>query len=131
MNWSEEKNDFFNRLFIYHNTELSSKEVVRKYYEKDIIERAFKKLKGILSLRPIRVCRKEHIEGHLRVCYLSYAVLFLLKYYLNKKKFGFSALELLEKLKKDIKFTLKTQNQAFHGRLLYCWRKSYINFLII
>jgi len=114
--------------FIYHNTELSSKEVVRKYYEKDIIERAFKKLKGILSLRPIRVWRKEYIEGHLRVCYLSYAILSLLEYYLNKKKFGFSALELLEKLKKGYKIYLKDIKSGFSWQTTVLLEKKLYKF---
>jgi len=37
----------------------------------------------------------------------------LLEYYLNKKKFGFSALELLEKLKKGYKIYLKDIKSGF------------------
>jgi len=99
--------------FIYHNTELSSEEVVRRYYEREIIERAFKKLKGILSLRPIRVWRREHIEGHLRVCYLSYAILTLLEYHLRKGRFDLSATQLLEKLKKGYKIYLNDAKTGF------------------
>jgi transposase len=97
--------------FIYHNTLFSLKEVVRKYYEKEIVDRAFMKLKGILSLRPVRVWLKEHIEGHLRVCYLSYAILALFDYYL--KKFDISALEFLEKLKGGYKIYLKDAKSNF------------------
>ena len=62
---------------IYHNTDYSQKEVVKKYYEKEIIERAFKQMKGILNLRPIRVWLKDHVEGHIKICYLAYAILSL------------------------------------------------------
>ncbi len=78
---------------------------------KEIIERAFKKLKGILSLRPVRVWLREHIEGHVRVCYLSYAILSLLEYHL--RKFDLSALELLEKLKRGYKIYLKDSKSGF------------------
>ena len=46
---------------IYHNTKYNSEEVVKKYYEKDVIERAFRQLKGVLNLRPIRVWLTNHI----------------------------------------------------------------------
>ncbi len=99
--------------FIYHNTDLSVSEVVRKYYEKETIERAFKKLKGILSLRPIRVWRREQIEGHVRVCYLAYAILAMLEYYLKKKKVDLSAVELLEKLRRGYKVYLHDERKDF------------------
>ena len=98
---------------IYHNTEWSAEEVTKRYYEKEIVERAFKKMKGILSMRPIRVWRKEHIEGHLRICYLSYAILSLLEYYLNKKKIGYSAIEVLEKLKSGYKIYLEDKKTNY------------------
>jgi len=109
----EEEAKYVGYSFIYHNTDLSSEEVVKKYYEKEIIERAFKKLKGILSLRPIRVWTKEHIEGHIRVCYVAYAILSLLEYYLAKGRFELSALELLEKLKRGYRIYLKDSKSNF------------------
>ncbi|MCL5782392.1 MAG: hypothetical protein M1476_00560, partial [Candidatus Thermoplasmatota archaeon] len=33
---------------IFHNTDLGIDDVVRKYYDKDSVERAFKQMKGIL-----------------------------------------------------------------------------------
>lgn len=90
---------------IYHNTEYPSDEIVKKYFEKDIVERAFKKIKGILSLRPIRVWLNEHVEGHVRICYLAYAILSLMNYRLRKT--GFSAIEALESLKTGYKVELR------------------------
>lgn len=46
---------------IYHNTKYSSEEVVKRYYDKEIVERTFKHLKGVLSLRLIRVWLSNHI----------------------------------------------------------------------
>jgi len=108
---SDEEARYVGYSFIYHNTMFSPDEVVRKYYEKEIVDRAFKKLKGILSLRPVRVWLKEHIEGHVKVCYLSYALLSLLEYHL--KNFDLSALELLEKLKRGYKVYLKDAKTDF------------------
>ena len=70
---------------IFHNTDLSTAEVVRKYYDKDSVERAFKQIKGVLDLRPVRVWLKSHIEGHVKICYLAYSILSYLGYILEKK----------------------------------------------
>lgn len=69
---------------VYHDTALSEKNVVRMYFEKDIVERAFKQLKGVLDLRPVRVWLRSHIEAHVKVCYLAYAILSLLNYRVQK-----------------------------------------------
>ena len=115
--------------FINHNTHFSSQEVVKKYFDKDIIERAFKKLKGILSLRHIRVWTRDHIEGHMRVCYLAYAILSLLEYYLSKKKFDLSVLELLEKLKRGCKIYLKDEKTNFTWHATVLLEKKLYNVL--
>ena len=90
---------------IYHNTKYSSEEVVNRYYDKDMVERAFKQIKGVLSLRPIRVWLSNHIEGHIKICYLAYAILSLINYKL--KKLNISAVEALESLRYGYKVTLK------------------------
>jgi len=89
---------------IYHNTKYSSAEVVGRYYDKDMVERAFKQIKGVLSLRPIRVWLSNHVEGHIKICYLAYAILSLIDFKL--KKLGISAIEALESLKYGYKITL-------------------------
>ena len=90
---------------IYHNTEYSSAEVVKRYYDKEMVERAFKQLKGVLSLRPIRVWLSNHVTGHIKICYLAYAILSLMNYRL--KKLDISAVEALESLRYGYKVTLK------------------------
>jgi len=90
---------------IYHNTKYASEEVVKKYYDKEMVERAFKQLKGVLSLRPIRVWLSNHVTGHIKICYLAYAILSLMNYKL--KKINISAVEALESLRYGYKVTLK------------------------
>jgi len=90
---------------IYHNTKYSPVEVVKRYYDKEMVERAFKQLKGVLSLRPIRVWLSNHVEGHIKICYLAYAILSLMNYKL--KKLNISAVEALESLRYGYKVTLK------------------------
>ena len=95
---------------LYHNTAQTAEAVTRQYFEKEIVDRAFKKLKGVLSLRPIRVWQKEHIEGHVRVCYLAYAILSSLEYHLRKSEY--SAVEFLEKLGKGYRVHLKDRKSG-------------------
>jgi len=100
-----EKEKAYGYSLIYHNTEFESKEVVKKYYEKDTVERAFKQLKGILNLRPVRVWLKEHVQGHFKICYLAYAILSFMNFKL--KKTGISANEALDSLKQGYKVKLR------------------------
>ncbi|MCX8027533.1 MAG: hypothetical protein N3A62_06740 [Thermodesulfovibrionales bacterium] len=81
---------------IYHNTEMDAKEVVRTYYEKDIIEKAFREIKSSIELHPIREYRMEHIKAHVKICYIAYAMLIYVKQRL--KDLNISPIEALEQL---------------------------------
>lgn len=101
---------------IFHNTKYSSEEAIKKYYEKEIIERAFKQMKGILNLRPIRVWLTNHIEGHIKICYLAYAILSLMNYKLKKIKI--TATDALDSLKYGYKVNLFDQKNNFEWDLI-------------
>ena len=90
---------------IYHNTDLTSKEVVEKYYNKDTVERAFRKMKGVISLRPVRVWLLSHVYAHIKICYLSYAILSMLEYKI--KSTGISGTEALNILSTGYNVYLK------------------------
>ncbi len=96
---------------IYHNTAYPSEEVVKQYYDKEMIERAFKHIKGILNLRPIRLWLNNHIEGHIKICYLAYAILSLMNFKLKKLKI--SAVDALNSLKHGYKINLKDNSSGF------------------
>src|SRR3989344_3337430 len=96
---------------IYHNTKYSSEEVVRNYFDKEMVERAFKHIKGVLNLRPIRVWLNNHIEGHIKICYLAYAILSLMNFKLKKLKI--SAVDALNSLKHGYKINLKDSSSGF------------------
>ena len=96
---------------IYHNTKYSSEEVVRTYFDKEMVERAFKHIKGVLNLRPIRVWLNNHIEGHIKICYLAYAILSLMNFKLKKLKI--SAIDALNSLKHGYKINLKDNSSGF------------------
>jgi transposase len=111
-----ENNSDIGYSLIYHNTEYADDEVVRKYYDKEIIERAFKQLKGVLKLRPIRVWLREHKEGHITICYLAYAILSLMNYKLKKLKI--SAIDALDVLKHGYRISLFDKKNNHEWNLL-------------
>ena len=111
----EEINPFIGYSLIYHNTDAQSSEIVKKYYDKEIIERAFKQIKGILNLRPIRVWLKSHVEGHIRICYLAYAILSFMNFKLRKLKI--SSIDALNSLKHGYKVNLKIEKDNFEWSL--------------
>lgn len=96
--------------FIYHNTGLSDHDAVKKYYEKDMVERAFKQLKGVLHVRPVRVWLRNHVEGHMRVCYMAYAILSLMSYKLRRLQI--SSVDALQSLQYGYKVTLKDKKNG-------------------
>ena len=96
---------------IYHNTKYFSEEVVKNYFDKEMVERAFKHIKGVLNLRPIRVWLNNHIEGHIKICYLAYAILSLMNFKLKKLKI--SAVDALISLKHGYKINLKDNSSGF------------------
>lgn len=113
---TDEVDPFIGYSFIYHNTEDLSSEIVKKYYDKEIVERAFKQIKGILNLRPIRVWLKDHVEAHIRICYLAYAILSFMSYKL--RKINISSVDALNSLKHGYKINLRIPKDDF-GWSLY------------
>jgi transposase len=85
------------------NTSLSAKEIVRIYYQKDMVEKAFKCLKGMIRIRPVRHWLSERVRAHVFICYLSYALFSLLEWKLKSAGVELTlqqALDLLEDLYK-------------------------------
>lgn len=88
---------YFGYSLIYHNLDKPDKEIVEKYFAKDIVERSFKRIKGVISLHPFNVWKLENIISHIKICYLSYAILSYMQYYL--KTHGISACDAIKILK--------------------------------
>lgn len=72
--------------YIFSTRLLSKEEMVRLYFDKDIVEKAFHSIKGIVNLQPIRHWLANRVTAHIFICYLSYLLLSLLKYRLKKIK---------------------------------------------
>lgn len=96
---------------IYHTTGLSNEEVIKTYYEKDIVEKAFKELKTSINLHPIRKYRMSHVKAHVKICYMAYALLAYMKHRLSPA--GISAAEALDKLSPVYKVYLKSIKEDF------------------
>ncbi|MGC8706989.1 MAG: hypothetical protein ACP5SC_08190, partial [Desulfurella sp.] len=78
------------------NTDMSSQEIVKLYYERDIVEKAFKELKSYIDLHPIRKYRMDHIKAHIKICYIAFAILTYIKQ--KTKSLGISPVDVLETL---------------------------------
>ena len=72
--------------YIFSTGQLSKEEMVRLYFDKDVVEKAFHSIKGITNLQPIRHWLANRVKAHVFICYLSYLLLSLLKHRLRKIK---------------------------------------------
>lgn len=124
-NGEEHETAFLGFSLIYHNTDLETSEVVRKYFDKDIIERSFKQMKGILSLRPVRVWLKSHVEAHIKICYVAYAILSLLQFKVSGIQI--SAVEALDVIRPGYRVKLEDKASGFEWETLVELKKDQEN----
>ncbi|MEK6622374.1 MAG: hypothetical protein AABZ13_07820, partial [Planctomycetota bacterium] len=64
---------------IFTNTNISLEEVVKGYFDKDVVEKSFQALKGVVDLRPVRHWLYNRVEAHVFICYLACLLLSVLK----------------------------------------------------
>lgn len=69
---------------IFTTKKISKEEMVRLYFGKDVVEKAFRCIKGITQLRPIRHWLYDRVIAHIMICYLSYTLLVVLQERLRK-----------------------------------------------
>ena len=72
---------------IFCTRPLPQDQMLRLYFDKDLVEKAFRSLKGITQLRPVRHWLAEHVHAHVFLCYLAYLLLSLLQYRLRRIDF--------------------------------------------
>jgi len=89
---------------IFHNSKLKPDEVVKKYFDKDIVERSFRTMKGDVQLHPIRLWMPKRINAHIKICYLSMCILSLIKF--RCSKINISPIEILNDLQGIYKVNL-------------------------
>jgi transposase len=76
----------------------SKEEIVRLYFEKDIIEKSFQVLKLSLALRPVRHWLGGKAEAHIFICYLSYLLLTTFKFLLKNSNLDVKSLSVQKAL---------------------------------
>ena len=96
---------------IFSTRDLSKDDIVRLYFDKDLIEKAFRTLKGVTRLQPVRHWLYKRVIAHVFICYLAYLLLSLLKY--NLRKISVSPEEALSELSTMYKVYLKDDKKQF------------------
>lgn len=97
---------------IFSTRTLPKAEVVRLYFDKDLVEKAFHSLKGVVKLRPIRHWLAKRVVAHVFLCYLAYLLLALLKFRL--KPIEMEATAALDELDTLYKVYLRDSKNEFH-----------------
>ncbi|MGK5084888.1 transposase [Bdellovibrionota bacterium FG-1] len=65
--------------FLFTTTNYSDPDAIVAYFDKDVVEKCFQSLKGVVNLRPIRHWLYNRVEAHVFICYLSCLLLSILK----------------------------------------------------
>lgn len=98
-------------------------ELVPLYFDKDVVEKAFHSIKGVIKLRPIRHWLEQRVTAHVFICYLAYLLLSLLKYRL--RPLGLSPENALDELDTMYKVYLRgTQHQFQLSRVVTLTKKQ-------
>jgi transposase len=104
-----EEFDGFTALFT--TSRLTNEEMIHIYFDKDIVEKAFRSLKGITRLRPIRHWLYNRVTAHVFICYLAYLLLSLLQYRI--RSLNITAEEALLELESMYKVYLRDARKGF------------------
>ena len=96
---------------IFSTHPLAKEQLVRLYFDKDIVEKAFNALKSVIKLQPVRHWLAQRVIAHVFICYLSYLLLSLLKFRL--KALEISPEAALEELNSMYKVYLRDSKNVF------------------
>lgn len=96
---------------LFTTAKLTAEEMVRHYFDKDLVEKAFQSIKGIVRLRPIRHWLYNRVIGHVFICYLSYLLLSILR--MRLKKINMSPVKALKELDSLYKIYMKDSEKGF------------------
>lgn len=107
-----EAEEFDGFSYIFSTKKLPKEKVLELYFQdKDIVEKAFQSLKGVVTLRPIRHWLYDRVTAHVFICYLSYLLLTMLK--LKTAKLKISPVDALQELSTVYKVYLKDKKKNF------------------
>jgi len=96
---------------IFTTTTLSKEHMVKLYFDKDLVEKAFQSMKGIINLRPVRHWLYNRVIAHVFLCYLSYLLMSILK--IKLKKIEISPQQALREVDTFYKVYLKDEKKDF------------------
>jgi len=96
---------------LFSTSRLRKENMVRLYFDKDLVEKAFRSLKGIVRLQPVRHWLYNRVTAHVFICYLAYLLLALLQHQL--KSIDISAEEALLELESMYKVYLRDSRKDF------------------
>jgi len=96
---------------LFSTQRLSRREMVRMYFDKDLVEKAFRSIKGVTRLQPVRHWLYNRVLAHVAICYLAYLLLSLLKFRL--KALGISPEAALRELDTMYKVYLRDPKKEF------------------
>jgi transposase len=95
---------------IFTTRKMQKAPLVHCYFDKDLVEKAFRSLKGVVKLQPIRHWLSQRVVAHVFICYLAFLLLSLLRHRL--KKIQMSSEEALHELKSMYKVYLKNKKNT-------------------
>jgi len=108
---------------IFSTRKITKSQIVKLYFDKDIVEKAFRSLKDTIKLRPIRHWLHQRVQAHVFICYLAYLLLSLLK--LHLKKLDISPEKALSELDSMYKVFLRdTKNNLSLTRIVTLTKKQ-------
>ncbi len=94
-------------LFFSTDITMAGKEVIRTYFQKDHIEKAFRYLRGNACLAPIGYQLPNRVEAYLSVVFISYELIAAILWKIEKFNIGIGYESLMEKASKifEIEFS--------------------------
>jgi transposase len=102
---------------MFTTSKLEIAEAVTAYFDKDVVEKCFQSLKGVVRLRPVRHWLYNRVEAHVFVCYLACLLLSILK--MKVTRLGMSYQTALRELDGLYRIYLKDPKNGFKvGRLV-------------
>ena len=108
---------------LFTTASLSKEEMIRQYFDKDLIEKAFQSLKGVIKVQPVRHWLYNRVTAHVFICYLSYLLLSLLKIHL--KSLDITPIQALEELDSVYRIYMRDPKKSFKlARLVTLTKKQ-------
>jgi len=108
----EESETFDGIYIVITNTDYSKEKVIKKYFDKDIIEKSFESLKSTLSIQPVRHWLLRRVKAHVFICYLAYLHLSWMGMLLEKGGISMSPVKALQEL--ETIYSIKLTDKKTH-----------------